>query len=78
MADMEVKRIAPEARVIPVVQYYDDQIVWSDLCEGVGQVAWHCGYLLSTGDTTERALVPIFNAAIANWQSRYDLGIARD
>jgi hypothetical protein len=78
MADIEVKRIAPGTVIVPVVQYDDDQIVWSDECEGVGQVAWHCGYILSVGGSNERALVPIFNAAIATWQARYDIGLTRD
>jgi hypothetical protein len=73
--DTEVKRLAPGLAITIVVQHNTDQIVWDEECEGLGRVPWYPGYLLPPDDPSVRALVPIFNAAIAPLQQRFDLGV---
>jgi hypothetical protein len=75
---MEVARIAPDRAIVPRVQHDDDQIIWDQACESIGRVPWKCGYILPQDDPSARAIVPIFNAAIVPWQTRYDLGLTRD
>ena len=75
LANNAVSHIAPDIAIIPVVEHDDEQIVWGEECEDVGRVAWHCGYILPSDDPALRALLPIFNTAMAPWQERYDLGL---
>lgn len=75
IADAEVKRLAPDCAISVSVQHHDEEIDWDKECKGVGRVRWHCGYILPTDDITARAFVRMFNAAMAPWQARYDLGL---
>jgi len=70
----EVKRLAPDLPIVPVVIHDDEQIVWDEECPALGRVPWKCGYFIPPEHPT-RAMVPMLNEAIARWQARYDLGL---
>jgi hypothetical protein len=71
----EVRRLAPDAAVTPVVMYDDEKIQRHEDCPGVGRVRWYVRYVLPAADSSARALKPIFDTAMLRWQQRYDLGV---
>jgi hypothetical protein len=73
--DAEVRRLAPDAAVTPVVMYDDEKIQRHEDCPGVGRVRWYVRYVLPAADSSARALKPILDAAMVRWQQRYDLGV---
>jgi hypothetical protein len=75
LVEMEVARLAPDWPITPVVQYDETEILWDEECEGVGRVQWFCGYLLPPDNPSARAFVSSFNAAMARWRAKYDLGL---
>lgn len=75
IVNAEVQRIAPNSRIIASVQHIDDAIAWDDECEGLGRVPWFCDYIVLSDDPASRAIIPTLNAAMAHWQSHYDLGV---
>ena len=75
LVDAEVRRLAPDAAVTPVVMYDDEKIQRHEDCPGVGRVRWYVRYVLPAADSSARALKPILDAAMVRWQQRYDLGV---
>jgi hypothetical protein len=73
LVDEEVRRLAPDCPISPVVMYDDDKIDWDMESEGLGRVRWYVAYI--SPDGSARDLKPIFDAEIARWQQRYDLGL---
>jgi hypothetical protein len=75
LVSAEVERLAPGLPIVPVVQAYEEQIVWDQECEGIGRAPWFCGYFIPL-DHPARALKPVLDAAIVPLQTRYDLGVS--
>ena len=76
LAREEINRLVPDCLIIPCIHHDDEQIVWDQESEGVGRVAWRCGYILPPGGgASTRVLMPILDAAMARWQARCDLGL---
>ena len=64
LVDAEVRRLAPDAAVTPVVMYDDEKIQRHEDCPGVGRVRWYVRYVLPAADSSGRALKPILDAAM--------------
>jgi hypothetical protein len=73
----QVKALAPDLPIVPVVRIDSDQIVRDEECDDLCRGPWIVGYFIPP-DHPARALVPMLNAAIAPLQALFDLGVTCD
>ena len=64
LVDAEVRRLAPDAAVTPVVMYDDEKIQRHEDCPGVGRVRWYVRYVLPAADSSARALKDLPRAGV--------------
>jgi hypothetical protein len=65
--------LEPGCRLIPVVQFEDEKIIWDGDCPGFGRSPWTCEFIVP--DPSEQALLPRIRAAMRRLEDRYDVAV---